>query len=115
MPYLKLDLGLSDILRTSAAVGDLLCLGDLVADVLNAEVLKWVTLDGVDAEDGSWVDDGEAAGKEELLGATGLLNDLDQSWLELLDGWDVVGENTHLSGVGGDVDLDDILRVIDLL
>ena len=99
----------------AVAGSNLLRLGDLVADVLDAEVLKWVTLDGVDAQDGSWVDDGETARKEELLAATSLLNDLDQSWLELLDAWDVVGEDTHLSGVGGNVDLDNILGVVDLL
>jgi hypothetical protein len=50
--YLQLDLGLGNILLASAAVGDLLGLGDLVSDSLSAEVLKGVTLDGVDAEDG---------------------------------------------------------------
>jgi hypothetical protein len=47
--------------------------------------------------------------------AAGLLDDLDHSWLELLDGWDHVGEDTHLSGLSGDVDLDDILGGVDLL
>ena len=45
---------------------------------------------------------------EKLLGATGLLVDLNQTGLQLLNGWNVVGENTHLSGLGGDVDLDTI-------
>lgn len=114
-PYLELDLGLSDILGASRAGSDLLCLSDLVANSLDAEGLKWVTLNSVDGEDGSWVDNGESSGKEELLGGSGLLDDLDQSWLELLNGWDVVGEDTHLSGIGGDVDLDDILGGVDLL
>ena len=61
------------------------------------------------------VDNGESSGKEELLGGALLLDDLDQSWLELLDGWDVVGEDTHLAGIGSDVDLDDILGGVDLL
>jgi hypothetical protein len=43
---------------------------------------------------------------EELLGATALLDDLHQTGLQLLNGWDVVGEDTHLSGLGGDVNLD---------
>lgn len=45
---------------------------------------------------------------EELLAGTTLLNDLNETGLELLNGGDVVGENTHLSGFGGDVDLDTI-------
>lgn len=114
-PYLELDLGLSDILGRSRAGSDLLCLSDLVANVLDAESIKWVTLNSVDGEDGSWVDDGESSRKEELLGGSGLLDHLDQSWLKLLNGWDVVGEDTHLSGVGGNVDLDDILGGVDLL
>ena len=50
---------------------------------------------------------------EELLGAAALLDDLDHTGLQLLDGGDVVGEDTHLSGLGGDVDLDDILGLED--
>jgi hypothetical protein len=46
---------------------------------------------------------------EELLSTTALLNDLDQTGLQLLDRGNVVGENTHLTGLGGDVDLDNIL------
>jgi hypothetical protein len=46
---------------------------------------------------------------EELLAATTLLNDLNETWLQLFDGWDVVGENTHLSGLGGKVNLNNIL------
>lgn len=45
---------------------------------------------------------------EELLAGTTLLDDLNETGLELLNGGDVVGENTHLSGLGGDVDLDTI-------
>lgn len=43
---------------------------------------------------------------EELLGSTTLLNDLHETGLELLNRGNVVGENTHLSGLGGNVDLD---------
>ncbi len=50
---------------------------------------------------------------EELLAASALLNDFDKTGLQLLDGGNVVGEDTHLSGLGGDVDLDDILRLVD--
>lgn len=52
---------------------------------------------------------------EKLLAASALLNDLDQSRLELLDRRDVVGEETHLSRLGGDVDLDDVVGGVDLL
>jgi hypothetical protein len=50
---------------------------------------------------------------EELLGATALLKDFDKARLQLLNGWDVVGEDTHLTGLGGNVDLDTV--TIDLL
>lgn len=50
---------------------------------------------------------------EELLAAAALLDDLDQTGLQLLDGGDVVGEDTHLSGLGGEVDLDDILGLVE--
>lgn len=42
---------------------------------------------------------------EELLAATALLNDLNKTWLKLLDGRNVAGKNTHLSGLGWDVHL----------
>lgn len=47
---------------------------------------------------------------EELLAATGLLNDFDKAGLQLLNGWNVAGEDTHLAGLGGDVDLDAIQK-----
>jgi hypothetical protein len=49
---------------------------------------------------------------EKLLAAT-LLDDLDEAGLQLLDRRDVVRENAHLAGLGGDVDLDDILGLVD--
>lgn len=49
---------------------------------------------------------------EELLVTAGLLDDLDDTGLQLLDGRNVVGEDTHLAGLSGDVDLDDILRLV---
>ena len=52
---------------------------------------------------------------EELLAAAALLNNLDQARLQLLDGGNVVGQDTHLSGLGGEVDLDDILGLEDRL
>lgn len=45
---------------------------------------------------------------EELLVGTALINDLDKAGLQLLNGGDVVGEDTHLTGLGGDVDLDTV-------
>lgn len=50
---------------------------------------------------------------EELLVAAALLNNLDQAGLQLLDGGDVVCEDTHISGLGGQVDLDDILGLVE--
>ena len=42
---------------------------------------------------------------EVLLGGTALLNNLDEARLQLLDGGNVVGKDTHLTGGGGEVDL----------
>lgn len=50
---------------------------------------------------------------EELLGATGLLNNLNHTRLQLLNRGNVVGENTHLARLRGDVDLDDLLGLVD--
>lgn len=49
---------------------------------------------------------------EVLLAAAALLDDLDQTGLQLLDGGNVVGEDTHVSRLGGQVDLDDILGLV---
>jgi hypothetical protein len=40
---------------------------------------------------------------KELLGGTGRLDDLDQTRSESLDGRNVVGKDTHVTGSGGDV------------
>lgn len=47
---------------------------------------------------------------EELLAATALLDDLDETRLQLLDAGDVVRQNTHLTGLRGDVDLDTVSK-----
>lgn len=138
MTHLQFDLGLGDILLASIAAGNLLGLGDTSTDSVSAEVLQGVSLGGVDAQDGVGLDRGKATRHyivvfivspaigntvadleglsqrtEELLGGTALLNNLDQAGLELLDGRNVVGEDTHVTGLGGDVDLDDILGLVD--
>jgi hypothetical protein len=110
---LKLNLGLGNVSLAAAAVGNLLGLGDLVLDGLGAEVLQSVTLNGVDAELGVGLDSSESARQEELLVGAGLLDDLNKTRLQLLDGSNVVGEDTHLTGLGGKVDLDDILGLVD--
>lgn len=109
---------------------------------IGAEVLKGETLDSVDAELGIGLDNGETAGHytvtpllvdgfqltrdqicgmsqgtrigrtEVLLGGTALLNDLDETGLELLDGGNVVGEDTHLTGGGGNVDLGTVIAEV---
>jgi hypothetical protein len=58
--HLQLDLGLSNILLASAAVGNLLGLSNLGSDGLGAEVLKGVSLNSVDAEDGVGLDGSES-------------------------------------------------------
>ncbi len=50
---------------------------------------------------------------EELLGGAALLDNLNEAGLQLLNRGDVVGENTHLTGLGRNVDLDDILGLVD--
>jgi hypothetical protein len=50
---------------------------------------------------------------EELLGAAALLNHLDDTGLQLLDRGNVLGKNTHLAGLSGEVDLDDIGGLVD--
>lgn len=46
---------------------------------------------------------------EELLASAAFLQNLNETGLELLDGGDVVGKNTHLTSLGGDVDLDTVV------
>jgi hypothetical protein len=46
---------------------------------------------------------------EELLGGTALLKDLNETGLELLDGGNVVGKDTHFTGGGGEVDLGTVI------
>lgn len=53
-------------------------------------------------------DEVEIKRTEELLASSSLLNDLDEAGTELLDGRNVLGEHTHLSGLGWDVDLDTV-------
>lgn len=50
---------------------------------------------------------------EKLLRAAALLNDLDNTGLELLNRGHVVGKNAHLARLGWDVDLNDVLGLVD--
>jgi hypothetical protein len=113
---------------------------------ISGEIFKGVTLDGVDAEAGVRLHNGESTGNcihitlasrsigksrrwirdvaattnrrfcarrtEELLGATTLLNDLNETGLQLFDRRNVVGKDTHLTRLGGNVDLDTVSRRI---
>lgn len=60
--YLELNLGLSDVLLATTTADNLLGLGNLGANGLSAEILKGVTLNGVDAELGAGLDNGKATG-----------------------------------------------------
>lgn len=121
--YLELDLGLGNVLLAAVSAGNLLSLRDLVPDglsthqhmplsipnsasYLGGEVLQGVALDGVDAELGAGLDNGESARQEKLLVAAALLDNLNKAGLQLLDRRDVVGQDTHLAGFRGNVDLD---------
>lgn len=134
--HLQLNLGFGNILLAAAAVRNLLGLSDLGTDSLRAEVLQGVTLDGVDAQGGLGLNDGKATGDcgvlcklyallqagdlgglfavrtEELLAAA-LLDDLDDAGLQLLNRRDVVGKDAHLTRLGGNVDLDGIVGLVD--
>jgi len=46
-----------------------------------------------------------------LLASTRLLDDVDNARSELLNGGDVVGEDTHVSRLSWDVDLDTVSRI----
>lgn len=59
--YLELNLGFRNVLLASAAVGNLLGLGDLGLDSLGAEALQRVTLSGVDAHDRVGLNNGKTA------------------------------------------------------
>jgi hypothetical protein len=82
-----------------------------VVSYLGAEVLEGVALDGVDAENRTRLHSCESAGQEKLLAAALLLNDLNQARLQLLDRGDVTRQNTHITGLGGKVDLDAVPEI----
>lgn len=46
---------------------------------------------------------------EELLRLAGLFDDLNYTGSQLLDAGNVAGEDTHVSGLGGNVDLDTVV------
>ena len=50
---------------------------------------------------------------EELLAGATLLDDFHQARLQLLDRRNVVGKDTHLAGLGRNVDLNDIVGLED--
>jgi hypothetical protein len=45
---------------------------------------------------------------EELLAAGGLLDNLNETGSQLLDGGNVAGEDTHVTSLGGNVDLNTV-------
>lgn len=47
----------------------------------------------------------DAKRTEELLAAGGLLDNLNEAGSQLLDGGNVAGEDTHVTSLGGNVDL----------
>jgi hypothetical protein len=136
-PYLKFNLCLGNVLFTSAAVRNLCRFGNLGLDSIGTEVLQRVALNSIDAHDRIWLNNGKSTRHykrsalspphlfrcsqmymcdvrtEELLAATALFDDLNQTRLQLLNRGNVVGEDTHFSGLGGNVDLDDILGLVD--
>lgn len=50
---------------------------------------------------------------EELFRTSALLNHLNNTRLELLNGRNVVGQDTHFTRLGGDVDLNNVLGSVD--
>ena len=47
---------------------------------------------------------------EELFGSAALFDDLDKAWLQLLNGGDVIGKDTHFSRFSRNIDLDTIVH-----
>lgn len=74
MAYLNLDVGLGDLAHAAVTASHLLRLSELGAHGVDAEVLKGEALDGVDAEDGVGVHDGEATGHCTQLAPVSLLS-----------------------------------------
>lgn len=105
---LNLNLGFSNVLLTPGTSGNLLGLGELTPDSLCTEAVQGVGLTSVDAQLGVWLYDSESTRDEILLASTRLFDDVDNTWSELLDGRDVVGEDTHVSRLSRDVDLDNV-------
>jgi hypothetical protein len=58
---------------------------------------------------------GSCVPTEELFASTTLLDYFNESRLQLLDGRNMICEHTHLAGLRGEVDLDDVLRLVDRL
>jgi hypothetical protein len=107
---------------------------------VGAEFLEREALDGVDAELGVGLDNGETTGHysimvsefilidkrpdlrhvsgarigrtEVLLGGAVLLENLNETGLQLLNGGNVVGKDTHLTGGGGEVDLGTVIAKV---
>lgn len=104
--------------------------GNLGSDSVRAEIFQRVALDGVNAHGRVGLNSRETSRDyyvlvlsstllksngfrtEELLSAATFLNDLDQTGFQLLDGRNMVRKNTHLARLSGNVDLNDVLRLI---
>lgn len=79
-------------------------------DGLGGEVLRSISLNNVDGKVGALGDGSETTGNEELLGRAGRLNHLNETGAELLDGGNVISEDTEVTGSRGNVDLDTIRK-----
>lgn len=109
---LELDLSLSGNSLISR-LGVLLSLSGERLDGLGGEVSDLESLNGVDGEHRVGLDSGETTGDKVGLGLAVGLDDLNGTRLELLDGGNVVSENTELTGSGGQVDLSHLLLVVE--
>lgn len=101
---LQLNVGLGDnnLIRGSSS---LLGVSDQGLDLVDIKLLWLESLNGRDGQLVARLNKGNAARDKVLLGLTALGDDLQQARSQLLNNWNVVGQDTQVTVDGGQVDL----------